>query len=135
VTWRVALLIIVLFGIFTVYMLLHVTETEPVWARTTYLYSSVQAIAFAAVGWLFGREVHREQAQIAERRVGEALRELGAANAEVAKGRVLAAAVRAKAAALPQKTAPLQSLGGAVVADVAHADLTELADLATGLYR
>ena len=32
------------------------------WAHLTYVFGSVEAIVFTAVGWLFGREVHREAA-------------------------------------------------------------------------
>ena len=34
----------------------------------TYLLSGLETITFTAIGWLFGKEVHRQQAQPAERR-------------------------------------------------------------------
>ncbi len=42
----------------------HANET--VWTRRVYLLGGVQAIVFASVGWLFGREVHRSEAQSAK---------------------------------------------------------------------
>ncbi len=61
-TYWVAILTLLLFSLFVLYMIRHLTATEQAWTRSTYLFASVEAIAFAAVGWLFGREVHREQA-------------------------------------------------------------------------
>lgn len=42
------------------------------WARLQYLFGAVQAVAFAGAGWLWGKEVHREQAQRAESRLDTA---------------------------------------------------------------
>jgi hypothetical protein len=36
------------------------------WDAYIYLLAGVEAISFAAAGWLFGKEVHREQAETAE---------------------------------------------------------------------
>src|SRR2546425_13259833 len=38
------------------------------WSRSAYLYAGVEAIAYAAAGFLFGREVHRQRAEKAEQR-------------------------------------------------------------------
>src|SRR5262245_11834526 len=35
------------------------------WARLQYLFGSIEAIAFAGAGWLWGKEVHRDQAAAA----------------------------------------------------------------------
>lgn len=39
-----------------------VTGEELPWARLQYLFGAVEAIAFAGAGWLWGKEVHRQQA-------------------------------------------------------------------------
>ena len=41
---------------------------EIVWTRLVYLFSGVEGIAFAAAGFLFGREVNRARAETAEAR-------------------------------------------------------------------
>ena len=46
--------------------------SELQWARLQYLFGAVQAVAFAGAGWLWGREVHREQARNAEARLDKA---------------------------------------------------------------
>src|ERR1051325_3701224 len=44
---------------------------EPLWSRSAYIYGGVEAIAFAAAGFLFGREVHRKRAEEAEKRADD----------------------------------------------------------------
>jgi hypothetical protein len=77
---------------FTVYMIIQAdTDSEVTWARLAWLFSSVEAIAFAAAGALFGARVHRERAEKAE---SEARKFAG----DAARGRALAAALKAEAA-------------------------------------
>lgn len=59
--WQLWITVAVLlaFGSVAVYMLSVATDADPdVWQRRVYVFSGVQAIAFTAVGWLFGREVN-----------------------------------------------------------------------------
>ena len=39
---------------------------ELIWARLAFVLQGVEAVAFTAVGWLFGREVHRGEAKVAQ---------------------------------------------------------------------
>jgi len=89
----------------------NLAETD--WSRSVYVLLGVEAIAFTAVGWLFGREVHRGEAQAAKQDAAQAKsdakeqrskvdgareKEAGARERAVAaevKGRALADAVRA----------------------------------------
>ena len=45
-------------------------ETD--WSRSVYVLLGVEALAFTAVGWLFGREVHRGEAKEAQKHADEA---------------------------------------------------------------
>jgi hypothetical protein len=59
--WQLWITVAVLlaFGSVAVYMLAVATDSDSdVWQRRVYVFSGVQAIAFTAVGWLFGREVN-----------------------------------------------------------------------------
>ena len=80
--------------------------SELQWARLQYLFGAVQAVAFAGAGWLWGREVHREQADRAESRLDKAQRgEIDAArSAGQAQGNLttLAQAVIANLTAIGQ---------------------------------
>src|SRR4051794_34020303 len=64
VALAVAVLALVATALLIVFLLGKVGDEN--WERYVYLLSGVEAIAFAATGWLFGKEVHREQAQTAE---------------------------------------------------------------------
>jgi hypothetical protein len=46
--------------------------SQTTWQRYVYLLSGFEAIVFAAVGWMFGKEVHRGQAESAEKTAKEA---------------------------------------------------------------
>jgi hypothetical protein len=88
-----AIVALVAFAAFTAYMITQAdAENEITWTRLAWLFSSVEAIAFAAAGALFGASVQRERAEKAEEDARQ--------NAEAAaRGRALAAAVKAEAPA------------------------------------
>ena len=89
---------------FTVYMIVQAdTDSEVTWARLAWLFSSVEAIAFAAAGALFGARVHRERAEKAESEV----RKL---SGDAARGKALAAALKAEAAVADENAT--RGLGG-----------------------
>lgn len=46
-------------------------DGEILWTRLAWLFSSVEAVAFAAAGALFGSSVQRERAEVAEERASE----------------------------------------------------------------
>jgi len=70
------------------------------WARATYIFSGVEAIAFAAAGFLFGREVNRKRAEKAESKADAEAKEakdaVKHATEANAKGRALVDAIAAK---------------------------------------
>jgi uncharacterized integral membrane protein len=70
--------------IFVIYLLLNAAATELAWARLTFVFASVEAIAFAAAGALFGVTVQANRVQQAEAKADS--------NAQdAANGRALAA--------------------------------------------
>lgn len=78
----VAVIVMAAFVAFFVYLVQNVGAIEPTWSRLVCLYGGVEAIVFAAVGWLFGREVHRVQAARAEERATRAEASAAGAQAE-----------------------------------------------------
>jgi preprotein translocase subunit SecF len=60
------------FGALIVYMFSKLGLQEPAWSRAVYLLNGVEAVAFAAAGFLFGREVNRGRAENAEIRANQA---------------------------------------------------------------
>jgi cytochrome bd-type quinol oxidase subunit 1 len=60
-------LVTVAFGAFAAYLVLNAdTTNQTEWQRWVYIFGSVEAIAFTAVGWVFGKEVNRQRAESAE---------------------------------------------------------------------
>lgn len=76
--WPLLVLSILLIAVFIVLsvILFNVADdkdtTEIVWSRYAYIVGGIEAIVFAAVGWLFGREVNRGTADLAKSQAEEA---------------------------------------------------------------
>jgi hypothetical protein len=159
----VAVLALFSFGLLIIYMLTRTSDaTELEWQRDVYLLSGVEAVAFAATGFLFGKEVHRQQAAQATARADKAEEKAAEAqqNAQLAnrtsievrtRARALTAAINAKAEGYAQETqtrhvpspAPIESMApiGEQVSQppiiqppLSQADLLELQRLAKELF-
>ena len=98
----VAVGLLVAFAALVIYMLATADGESAVWERQVYVFGAVEAIVFTAVGWIFGREVHRANAENARQDAKEAKQEAAAKGARVetltedaVKGRTLAAAIDA----------------------------------------
>jgi hypothetical protein len=70
------------------------TAQEPEWTRLVFLLTGIEAITFAAIGWLFGREVNRVRAEKAEEKEAESRVEADAANREAASVKATGRAIR-----------------------------------------
>jgi hypothetical protein len=92
----------VVFALFVVFGYFLVKEADSAdavsWERWVYVFGAAEAIAFTAIGWIFGREVNRERAEKAEEKVGGAQSE---AQQEAKKGSILAGMVRGAAGGRP----------------------------------
>jgi hypothetical protein len=67
--------ILLVWLVFLVFMWLNANPEivkDPQWLRWVFLYGAVEAIVFAAAGWIFGREVNRARAETAEEKAREA---------------------------------------------------------------
>ena len=90
--------------------------TETLWGRYVYIFGALEAMVFTAVGWIFGREVHRTAAEVASQDAARAHQEAertrqqaAAAEDQAEKGRALAEAVKASVGAL----GGIEGIGGA----------------------
>jgi hypothetical protein len=119
----VAVIVLVCFGTVLQKML---SQTGPEiadaqWSRYTFLYSGLEALAYAAAGFLFGREVNRQRADRAEDDAAKsqaiAFDAQSTAAASVANGQALATGVRAlgDAAAMHPEGAGPENAPGAPV--------------------
>jgi hypothetical protein len=69
-------------------------DGDPQWTHELLLFSGIEAIAFAALGWLFGKEVNRHALDSAENAVARAHESAVHQGVVEGKGQALAAAVR-----------------------------------------
>lgn len=98
---------------FVVYMLAGAdTASETLWNRQVYLFGGFEAIVFTAVGWLFGREVHRSSAASAKAEAEEAKQKADAATLESSVARQQAAEEQAKGKAMKAAVMALASPAG-----------------------
>jgi hypothetical protein len=134
----VALAILVSFG-WLMYHLFQVapTQEEALWNRSMTLFGSLEALAFTAAGYIFGKEVHREQAQKAEARADAKTTEAHAAGAAaahaLAKGESLKKAIEARHGSA-SRTDMSESVRGQSGLPDARGDLSELVTLAQSLF-
>ena len=82
----VAIVAVAIWAVFLGIMLWATDTNETQWARMTYVFASVEAIAFAAAGALFGVTVQRERVKSAEETAKRNER-------DAANGRALAASI------------------------------------------
>jgi hypothetical protein len=81
------------FGVFVIALLYQLKIPENQWSRALFLLNGVEAVAFAAAGYLFGREVNRGRAENAEQLAGS----------ETKRGQALAGAVKDLAGPPPRR--------------------------------
>jgi hypothetical protein len=62
----IGVLALACFGIFVNYLLKNISLDDLYWNRAIYLFGGVEAIAFSAAGYFFGKEVNRQRAENAE---------------------------------------------------------------------
>jgi hypothetical protein len=148
----VAILALLGFAWFTIFLMGKISAVELQWTRMIYLLNGVEAVAFAAAGYLFGKEVHRQSAEDAKQNAEEAKTDATVARMESAQadrranaaemlaaeakanGNALKAAVLAKAGAQPPRRELPAAPSDARPAEAAPSDLAELADLAKMLF-
>jgi hypothetical protein len=91
---------------------------ETAWARWTFLLAGIEAIAFAAAGWLFGREVNRSAVQAAKEAQQTAQVQGDRAARAEADGEALRDQIEVKAGASPDTETDL--LGSRTTSELAE---------------
>jgi hypothetical protein len=114
------------------------SSTDAGWQRLAYVFSGVQTVVFTAVGWLFGREVNRRQAETAQERADAAGRAEKSALAKVAdlhaRGRAAKAAVASRQATYGDTAKVLLRGFTDGTAGAASSDMDELASFMNALF-
>ncbi len=109
----VAVSAVIVWLAFSIYLLAQArSSSELQWTRIAWVFGSVEAVAFAAAGALFGTAVQRDRAEQAETRAQTAEQAAGQNLQDATKGRALAAAIQADAGVgAEQGNRPLQAMG------------------------
>lgn len=139
ITYSIAVLSLAGFSWFIYYLVGRTNSaSELEWTRSVYLLSGVEAIVFAAAGFLFGREVHRVRAEKAEEKAGLAetiaTEAQSRAVAAETKGESLASAIFAKQAGMESKASEYEAFAPQAEAALTKADLKELAEMAQSMF-
>jgi len=95
----VAVAAVVLWAVVSVILITQKNVNDVAWARLAWVFGSIEAIAFAAAGALFGTAITRGQAEKAEERAGQAEERAESLNSAAASGRALGASLQAEEAA------------------------------------
>ncbi|WP_433811395.1 hypothetical protein [Flavobacterium johnsoniae] len=77
-----AIVLFIAYLIFIAYMLHESKTTELAWTRMLYIFSGLEAIVFAALGYVFGKDIHRIRAEKAEENEVKAKKEADTAKRE-----------------------------------------------------
>ncbi|HEX8556638.1 MAG TPA: hypothetical protein VF668_00975 [Pyrinomonadaceae bacterium] len=113
------------------------------WNRAAYLFSGVEAIAYAAAGFLFGREVHRQRAEQAEQRAGSEQQRASEAEKkateETTKGQTLRRVIEAKKSTRLERAPDMEGLesfqaGGGPAQAAGQSDIDELSRVSSELF-
>ena len=115
------------------------TTQAQLWERRMALYGTVEALAFTAAGYLFGKEVHREQAAKAEQRADKKTADAEQAKTEAADAKAKGVSLKnlietkRKSTAAGSEYGALsgQALGGDTIP---RGHLAEIADFAERLF-
>jgi hypothetical protein len=141
----VAIVVLLVFVYFVVYMMGQRAADETQWTRAVYLFTAVESIAFAAAGFFFGSEVRRQEAQSARDDADKAKEGTDKAKEEASaaekrateaetKGKALAAAVEAKVAGQAERAGEYGLLGPEEAVSVTRKDFEEISALAKQLF-
>ncbi len=134
----VCALIVLLVAI--LYLIGQTSSSDLVWTRTVYALTPIVTIAFAAAGWLFGREVHRQEVVNAQAQAEQAQDERDQAqnerDEERSRGILLASAVigRSQATASVAEATGSASERASRGSAATMTGLSDLSDLAARLY-
>jgi hypothetical protein len=98
--WTAIAAVLVWVG-FSAFLIIRAGTSDTEWSRIAWVFGSIQAIAFAAAGALFGTTVQQRNVNNAQRQAESAKKDANQQREDAAKGRALATAIQAEAAIQP----------------------------------
>jgi hypothetical protein len=92
----VAIFALAVWVAFSVVLLFNVGKTETEWTRIAWIFGSIQSVAFAAAGALFGTAVQQQNVSSAKQEAATAKKDADQQRDMASKGRALATVVQAE---------------------------------------
>lgn len=86
---------------FSIFLIVRAGTSETEWTRIAWVFGSIQAVAFAAAGALFGTAVQQQNVTTAQQQAESAKKDADQQREAATKGRALAMTIQAEAAAQP----------------------------------
>jgi hypothetical protein len=130
----VAILVLIGFAAMAIFMLSNLGMSDLKWDRATLVYTSVEAIAFAAAGYFFGKEVHRERAETAEQEADQANTNAQNAASDAASAQAKGVSLRAAIDAFALGDTNLQNALPEQRASIGSNNLSALSQMARELF-
>ena len=96
--WTAILALVVWVG-FSILMLFFVSKSETEWTRVAWVFGSIQSVAFAAAGAIFGTAVQQQNVSNAQQDAANAKKDADTQRETAIKGRALATVLQAEGAA------------------------------------
>ena len=93
-----AIFALVVWVAFSIVVLFNIGKSETEWTRITWVFGSIQSVAFAAAGALFGTAVQQQNVSSAKQEASSAKQDADQQRETAIKGRALATVVQAEAA-------------------------------------
>ncbi len=134
IPYIIAVAALIAYGFFIHFLLGRVGTDEPEWSRSIFLFSGVEAIVFAAAGFLFGREVNRKRAQNAEAEKKLAEKQKEEAKTQAVKERKKALILGAMAVQAEHDGTKNTSGGNALEMAMVNNPLTTIGEKAKRMY-
>jgi hypothetical protein len=119
-----AIVALVVWVAFSIILVFNVGKNETEWTRIAWVFGSIQSVAFAAAGALFGTAVQQQNVSSAQNEAAAAKDDANQQRETAMKGRALATVIQAEAA-----TAPVGDASGLESMGARQADVTEPAEV------
>ncbi|MGO8889972.1 MAG: hypothetical protein ACLP8X_36900 [Streptosporangiaceae bacterium] len=108
---------LVIWVAFSIVLLFNISKNETEWTRIAWVFGSIQSVAFAAAGALFGTAVQQQNVSTAQQQAATAKQDADQQRDAATKGRALAAVMQAEGKAQPAGDAGgLKAMGPAAAA-------------------
>ena len=114
---------LVIWVAFSIILLFNISKNETEWTRVAWVFGSIQSVAFAAAGALFGTAVQQQNVSTAQQQAATAKQDADQQRDAATKGRALAAVMQAEGPAAGGRRGRVEGDGPAAAAVAESAEV------------